>query len=89
MNTACIYKVCALLLIKLIQIWDMLEVVCIKLSTLNYLVWSYIIIKYSNLKVISFFLKKWFCLLKDLCVRCCRCCNCDGFVIILCINACA
>ena len=49
-NAACIYKVCTLLLIKLIQIWNMLEVVCIKLSTLNYLVWSYIVIKYSNFK---------------------------------------
>ena len=89
MNATCIYKVCPLLLIKLIQIWNMLEVVCIKLTALNYLVWSYIVIKYSNFKFISFFLKKRFCLLKDLCVRCCRCCNCDGFVIILCINACA
>ena len=51
MNTTCIYKVCTFLFIKLIQIWDMLEVVRIEFSALNYLVWSYIVIKYGNFKV--------------------------------------
>ena len=89
MDAAGIYKVCTFFFIELFQIWDVLEIVCIKFAALYNLVWSYIVIKYCNFQVISFFFKKWFCFFKDLCMRCCGCCNCDCLIIIFCINACA
>ena len=90
MDSACVYKVGSFLLIEAVQIWNVLEVVCIEISALYNFVWLYIIIKYSYLKVISLFLKNWLCCLKNLRMRCLGSCYCDGFVVICCeYNGCS
>ena len=86
MDSACIYKVGSFFLVEAVQIWNVLEVVCIEIAALYNLVWLYIIIKYRYLKVVSLFLKDRFCCFKDLGMWCLGCCYCDGFVIICCEN---
>ena len=56
MDLAGNYKVCTFFFIKALKVWNMLEVVCIELAAFYNLIWLYIIIKYCNLKIISFFL---------------------------------
>ena len=60
MDTTCIYQMCSLLFIEIVQIWDMLEIVCIKITAFYYQVRLYIIVKYSYFKVPAFFFKDWF-----------------------------
>ena len=57
MDSACIYKVGSFFLVEAVQIWNVLEVVCIEIAALYNFVWLYIIIKYRYLKVVSLFLK--------------------------------
>ena len=61
------------------------SIVRIKISSLYYKVWLYIIIKYRNFQIPSFFLEDWFCFFQNLCMRCCRSCYFDGSF--LCISA--
>ena len=61
MDTTCIYQMCSLLFIEIVQVWDMLEIVCIKITAFYYQVRLYIIVKYSYFKVPAFFFKDWFC----------------------------
>ena len=83
MDATGIYQMCAFLFVKAVKIWDVLEVVRIKITALYNFVWLYIIIKYSNLQIIAFFFKDWLCLLQDLRMRCLGSCHCDGLVIII------
>ena len=50
MDSACIYKVGSFFLVEAVQIWNVLEVVCIEIAALYNFVWLYIIIKYRYLK---------------------------------------
>ena len=84
-DSACIYEVCSLLFVEVVKIRNMLEIVRIKISALYYKVWLYIIIKYRNFQIPSFFLEDWFCFFQNLCMRCCRSCYFDGSF--LCISA--
>lgn len=54
MDLACNYKVCTFFFIEALKVWNMLEVVCIELAAFYNFIWLYIIIKYCNLKIISF-----------------------------------
>ena len=53
-------------ILEIVQVWDMLEIVRIKISALYYKVWLYIIIKYRNFQIPSFFLEDWFCFFQNL-----------------------
>ena len=76
--------------IEAVQIWNVLEIVCIKVTAFYYLVWLYIIIKYSHLKIIAFFLKKRLCCFKNFRMWCFRSCYCNSFIIICCeYNGCS
>ena len=78
MDTTCIYQMCSLLFIEIVQVWDMLEIVCIKITAFYYQVRLYIIVKYSYFKVPAFFFKDWFCFFKDFCMWCSGCCYFNG-----------
>ena len=69
-DAARIYQVCSLLLVEILQIRNMLEVVCVKITTLYNKVRLNVIIKYGNLQIPALLLQKRFCLLQDLCMRC-------------------
>ena len=73
MDLTCNCKVCALLLIKLIQIWDMLEVVCIQIAGLQCVVRLYIISILYELQNVALVSQKVSCSFQDLSVRCRAC----------------
>ena len=86
MDPACVDQMGSFFFVKAVQVRDVLEIVCIKLSALHYLVRLYIIVKHGYLKGISFFFQEWFCLLKDLGMRRRGCGYSDGGVF-FCHNA--
>ena len=75
MDVTCIDQVCSVLFVECIQIIDVLEVVCIKLSALHHIVRLNIIVEYSVLKIVPLRLQQRLCKLQDLCMRCRGRCN--------------
>ena len=63
MDTACVYQMGSLLRIEIIQIRNVLEIVCVKITALYNKVRLYIVIKYSDLQLPSLFCKNRLCLL--------------------------
>ena len=97
MDCACTYQMSAILLIEGIQIWFVLEVVCIQIAGLQCVVRLYIISILYDLQIVSLVCQKLSCSFQDLSMRCRACayyqllqiavclfCLCGGLLCCLC-----
>ena len=73
MDCTCTYQVSAILLIKGIEIWFVLEVVCIQIAGLQCVVRLYIISILYDLQIVALVCQKFSCSFQDLGVRCRAC----------------
>ena len=79
-NISYSYEVSAVLIIVLIEIWNVLEVVSIYITFCCCYVRLYIIVEFYYFEGPAFFRKVVCDRVQDLCVRCRRCCYLDGLV---------
>ena len=73
MDCTCTYQVSAILLIEGIQIWFVLEVVCIQIAGLQCVVRLYIVSILYDLQIVALVCQKVSCSFQDLSVRCRAC----------------
>ena len=78
MNACDRYKRSALLFVKIVEIRNMLEVVCVNIAAINYKVRLNIIFKFGYFKCPALLGKNFCCLSQNLCMGSGRCCYCDG-----------
>ena len=69
MDSACIHQMRPLLLVKAFQIWDMLEIIRIKIAALYHFIRLYIVVEHRHLKLIPFRFQKPLGLLQYLRMR--------------------
>ena len=73
MDCTCTYQVSAILLIEGIQIWFVLEVVCIQIAGLQCVVRLYIVSILYDLQIVALVCQKVSCSFQDLSMRCRAC----------------
>ena len=88
MDCACTYQMSAILLIKGIEIWFVLEVVCIQIAGLQCVVRLYIISILYDLQIVALVCQKVSCSFQDLSVRCRACAYYQLLQIAVCLFSC-